>query len=50
MLTMIGRKFNEDAVKDALGHIPFTVKSGTGDKCLIEVDYMVKENLSSRRN
>ena len=37
---MIGRKFNEDAVKDALGHIPFTVKSGTGDKCLIEVDYM----------
>ena len=37
---MIGRKFNEEAVKDALGHVPFTVKSGTGDKCLIEVDYM----------
>jgi heat shock protein 1/8 len=37
---MIGRNFSDPAVKDALGHVPFTVKSGTSDKCLIEVDYM----------
>lgn len=37
---MIGRKFNDPAVKQALGHVPFKVNSGAQDKCLIEVDYM----------
>ena len=37
---MIGRKYDEAAVKDALGHVPFTVKSGDAGKCCISVDYM----------
>jgi heat shock 70kDa protein 1/2/6/8 len=37
---MIGRKFNEPAVKDALGHVPFKVTSGEKNKCLISVDYL----------
>ena len=37
---MIGRKFSEPAVAQALGHVPFKVRSGAQDKCLIEVDYM----------
>jgi len=37
---MIGRKYNDKEVKEALKHITFTVKSGEYDKCNIEVDYM----------
>lgn len=37
---MIGRRFEEQAVRDALGHVPFTVSEGPSGKCCIEVDYM----------
>ena len=37
---MIGRKFTESAVKDALGHVPFKVTGGQDGKCLIGVDYL----------
>jgi heat shock protein 1/8 len=37
---MIGRKFTDPAVKDALGHVPFNVSGGQDGKCLIGVDYM----------
>jgi heat shock protein 1/8 len=37
---MIGRKFTEGAVKDALGHVPFNVSGGQDGKCLIGVEYM----------
>jgi len=34
---LIGRKFTDASVKSDMAHWPFTVKSGTGDKPLIEV-------------
>ena len=34
---LIGRKFNDASVKSDKAHWPFTVKSGTGDKPMIEV-------------
>jgi len=37
---MIGRKYTETAVKDALGHVPFRVSGGNDGKCLIGVEYM----------
>jgi L1 cell adhesion molecule like protein len=37
---LIGRKFNDASVKSDKAHWPFTVKSGTGDKPMIEVTAM----------
>lgn len=37
---MIGRKFGEPAVVEAMGHVPFKVKSGAGNKCMMDVTYM----------
>jgi heat shock protein 1/8 len=36
---LIGRKFNDAPVKHNMTHWPFTVKSGSGDKPQIEVDF-----------
>ena len=36
---LIGRKFSDSTVKSDMTHWPFTVKSGTGDKPQIEVDF-----------
>jgi L1 cell adhesion molecule like protein len=36
---MIGRKFGEPAVTEAMGHVPFKVKSGNGNKCMMDVTY-----------
>lgn len=36
---MIGRKFGEPAVTEAMGHVPFKVKSGNGNKCTMDVTY-----------
>jgi heat shock protein 1/8 len=36
---LIGRKFGDSTVKSDMTHWPFTVKSGTGDKPQIEVDF-----------
>jgi heat shock protein 1/8 len=40
---MIGRKFTDGAVRDALGHVPFKVSGGQDGKCLIGVDYLGEE-------
>lgn len=37
---MIGRKYSDAAVRDAMGHVSFTVSGGDGDKCLIGVEYL----------
>jgi len=37
---MIGRKYGEPAVLEAMGHVPFKVKSGNGNKCMMDVTYM----------
>ncbi len=36
---LIGRKFNDSTVKSDMTHWPFTVRSGSGDKPQIEVDF-----------
>jgi heat shock 70kDa protein 1/2/6/8 len=36
---LIGRKFNDSTVKSDMTHWPFTVKSGSGDKPQIEVEF-----------
>ena len=36
---LIGRKFNDQTVKNDMSHWPFTVKSGPADKPQIEVDF-----------
>lgn len=36
---LIGRKFNDSAVKSDMSHWPFTVKAGAADKPQIEVDF-----------
>jgi len=36
---LIGRKFSDSTVKSDMTHWPFTVKSGTADKPLVEVDF-----------
>lgn len=37
---MMGRKFGEPAVVEAMGHVPFKVSRGQHDKCQVEVNYM----------
>uniref|UniRef100_A0A6C0ACT8 Uncharacterized protein n=1 Tax=viral metagenome TaxID=1070528 RepID=A0A6C0ACT8_9ZZZZ len=37
---IIGRKYDDPDVKDALGHAPFEVVKGDSGKCCIRVDYM----------
>lgn len=37
---LIGRKFNDPTVQADMKHFAFKVSSGTGDKCLFNVDYM----------
>lgn len=36
---LIGRKFDDSTVKTDMAHWPFTVKAGTGNKPMIEVDF-----------
>ena len=37
---LIGSKFSDAKTKKDISHFPFRVKQGSGDSCLIEVDYM----------
>ena len=36
---LIGKKFSDPSVQSDIKHYSFKVKSGSGEKCLIEVDY-----------
>jgi L1 cell adhesion molecule like protein len=37
---LIGRKFKDSQIQSNLKHFPFTIKSGTGGKPMIHVDYL----------
>lgn len=40
---LIGRKFSEPVIQENLKHFPYTIKSGTGDKPQIVVNYLSQE-------